>query len=419
MIYKYQALNKGGEKETDLIDAPSELSAKQKLKAKGLFVVRLDRHDVAAKDKTGSEGSNGAFADMYNKIQEYFSLKLSTKEIGIFSRQLATLLRAGMPLLIAITDIIDQVENKHFKRIIVDIKEKLEEGSSLSNCLSRHSNVFSDMYVNMVRVGENLGSLDQVIERLADMDEKKNILKNKVSSALYYPAALSVFTFAVIIFLMVSAVPSLARIFTDMGKELPLPTRIVLGISGLLTNFYFVFPLILVIIGTVILTRRYIKTPEGREKLDEIKLKIPIISNLYKKLIVLNFTQNMGVLLSNRVDILKSFEIVKKIVKNVLVEKQIEEVAKKVREGASLSNALSKSNFLPKLVLGMINAGESSDQLDAMLIKIGTVYETELDMTLAGVTSLIQPAIMLVVGVIIGFIIISIMMPIFEMNLMV
>ena len=148
-----------------------------------------------------------------------------------------------MPLLIAVTDIIDQIENKHFKRIIVDIKEKLEEGSSLSNCLSRHANVFSDMYVNMVRVGENMGSLDQVIERLADIEEKKNILKNKIQSALYYPAFLSLFAIAVIIFLMVSAVPALARIFADMGKELPLPTRIVLGISGLLTNLYFVLPL--------------------------------------------------------------------------------------------------------------------------------------------------------------------------------
>ncbi len=419
MIYKYQALNRGGERESDLIDAPSELSAKQKLKAKGLYVVRLDRHDVAVKDKIGTEGSNSVFADVYNKIQEYFSLKLSSKEIGIFSRQLATLLRAGMPLLVAITDIIDQVENKHFKRIIVDIKEKLEEGSSLSNCLARHTNVFSDMYINMVRVGENLGSLDQVIERLADIDEKKNILKNKVSSALYYPAGLSLFTFAVVIFLMTSAVPALARIFADMGKELPLPTRIVLGISGLLTNFYFIFSLLIVIIAAGILTNRYIKTPEGRRKLDGIKLKLPIISNLYKKLIVLNFTQNMGILLNNRVDILKSFEIVKKVVRNVLVESQIEDVARKVQEGSSLSNALAKTDFLPKLVLGMINAGESSDQLDAMLIKIGNVYETEMDMTLTGVTSLIQPIMMLIIGFVIGFIIISIMMPIFEVNLMV
>ena len=422
MIYEYQALTKEGNKVSDLIDAPSELSAKQKLKGKGLYVTRLARQEViAAKDKKTTESSTrrSALNEFYLKAQEYFSLKLSSKQIGIFSRQLSTLLNAGMPLLVAVTDIIDQIENKHFKRIIVDIKEKLEEGSSLSNCLTRHTNVFSDMYINMVRVGENMGSLDQVIERLAEMEEKKNIIKNKIQSALYYPAFLSLFSFAVIVFLMVSAVPALARIFADMGKELPLPTKIVLAISGLLTNLYFILPFLTAIAVIIYMTNRYFKTPEGKEKADELKLKLPIIRTFYKKFIVLNFTQNMGILLNNRVDILKSFEIVKKIVRNIIIEKQIEEVSKKVREGSSVSNALSKADFLPKLVLGMINAGESSDQLDTMLVKIGNVYETEMDMTLSGLTALIEPVIILFLGVIIAMIIISVLLPIFEMNLMV
>ncbi|MBN2039852.1 MAG: type II secretion system F family protein [Spirochaetes bacterium] len=417
MIYEYQALNRQGEKISDLIDAPSELSAKQKLKAKGLYPVKISRHDVIKKDT--SSGSGGKFHEFYNKVTNYFSLKLSTKQIGVFSRQLSTLLHAGMPLLVAITDIIDQIENKNFKRIVVDIKEKLEEGTSLSNALARHSIIFSDMYINMVRVGENLGSLDHVIERLADIEEKKNLLKGKIQSALFYPAFLCLFSFGVILFLMVSAVPALERIFVEMGKELPLPTRIILGVSNILTSLYFVIPFILAVVLAVYLILRYKKTPEGKMKFDEIKLKMPLFSNLYKKQIVFNFTQNLGVLLNNRVDILKSFEIVKKLVKNTIIENQIEEVAKKVREGASVANSLSKSNFLPKLVLGMINAGESSDQLDTMLIRIGNVYETELDMTLSGLTSLIQPVIMLFLGAVLALIIISVLMPIFEMNLMV
>lgn len=420
MIYEYQALTREGDKVSDLIDAASEVSAKQKLRAKGLYVVKIIAHDVINKQSMAADTSSDSFLNkLYSKAQQYFTFRLSSKQIGIFSRQLTTLLQAGMPLLMAITDIMDQIDNKNFKRIIVDIKQKLEEGSSLSNCLSRHGNVFSDMYINMVRVGENLGSLDQVIERLADMEEKKNLIKNKIQSALYYPAFLSLFAFAVIVFLMVGAVPSLARIFQDMGKELPLPTQIVLGVSNLLTNFYFIFFFLCIIIILFTVIKRYIKTPEGRRKLDELKLKLPIIKNLYKKLIIFNFTQNLGVLLNNRVDILKSFEIVKKIVRNSIIEEQIEEVAKKVKEGSSVSNALSKADFLPKLVLGMINAGESSDQLDNMLIKIGNVYETELDMTLSGVTSLIEPVIMLFLGAIIALIIISVLLPIFEMNLMV
>lgn len=417
MIFEYQALDKKGTKISDLIDAPSELSAKQKLKTKGLYLVHISRHEAVT---TGTKKTNsGKLNELYEKIIHYFGLRLSSKQIGIFSRQLATLLNAGMPLLVAMTDIIDQVDNKNFKRIIVDIKEKLEEGTSLSNALARHNNVFSDMYINMVRVGENLGSLDHVIERLADMEEKRSLLKSKVQSALYYPAFLSLFAFVVIIFLMVSAVPALARIFSDMGKELPLPTQIVLGISNMITSFYFIFPFVIIIFLILYSVNKYIKTPNGRRKFDEIKLKIPFFRNLYKKMIVLNFTQNLGILLNNRVDILKSFEIVKKIVKNIIIEGQIEEVSKKIKEGSSVSGALAKSDFLPKLVLGMINAGESSDQLDSMLIKIGNVYETELDMTLSGLTSLIEPIIMLFLGVIIALIIISVLLPIFEMNLMV
>jgi general secretion pathway protein F len=416
MIFEYQALNKNGARISDLIDAPSELSAKQKLKTKGLYLVQIHKQEEAPKDKlTGDKKIDQA----YEKIVHYFSMRTSSKQIGIFSRQLATLLHAGMPLLMAITDIIDQEENKNFKRIIVDIKQKIEEGSSFSNALAKHGNVFSDMYINMVRVGENLGSLDQVIERLADIEEKKNIFKNKIKSALFYPAFLSLYTLAAIIFLMVKAVPALARIFSDMGRQLPLPTRFVLGVSNLLTSPYFVFTFIAGIILISYFTNRYIKTQKGRHKVDELKLKIPLVNNLYKKLIIFNFTQNLGNLLNNKVDILKSFEIVKKIVRNNIIEDQIEEVAQKVREGASVANSLSKTDFLPKLVIGMINAGESSDQLDTMLIKIGNMYETELDMTLTGLTSLIQPLIILILGVVIGSIILAVLMPIFEINLMV
>ena len=173
MVFQYQALNKDGENVSDFVDAPTELAAKQKLRSQKLYVVKISRHEVVDSEDSGGKG---AIARIYNSIVHYFSLRISSKQVGIFSRQLSTLLSAGMPLLVAITDIIEQIDNQNFKRIIVDIKEKLEEGSSLSNALLRHKSIFSDMYINMVRVGESLGSLDQVIERLADMEEKK---KNK------------------------------------------------------------------------------------------------------------------------------------------------------------------------------------------------------------------------------------------------
>ncbi len=415
MVFEYQALNRNGENVADYVDAPSEMAAKQKLRSQGLYVVKISKHEIT--DKSGSSKHKGLLQQRYEEIYNYISLKLSAKQVGIFSRQLSTLLNAGMPLLVAITDIIDQIDSQNFKRIVVDIKEKLEEGSSFSNCLGRHRIVFSDMYINMVRVGENLGSLDQVIERLADMEEKRNILKSKVQSALWYPSFIIFFSIGVITFLMVNIIPSLSRMFTEHGKDLPLPTKIVMGVSDVLSSLWYVI-LIAIIIG-IYYFNRYIQTPEGKRRFDHFKLNVPLFKNLYKKLIVLRFTLNLGVLLNNKVDILKSFEIVKKIVGNSIIEERIDEAAKKIKEGSSVSNALIKADFLPKLVLGMISAGEASDRLDDMLNKIGNVYETELDLTITSLTSMIEPIIIVIMGLVIGTIVISVLLPIFEMNLII
>ncbi len=413
MIFEYQALNKKGNPVSDFIDAPTEMVARQKLRNQELYVVRINRHEIA--EKKDETGRRNYLKKAYRDLVNYVSLKLSSKQIGLFSRQLATLLKAGMPLPVAIADIIEQIDNQNFKNIIIDVKEKLEEGSSLSNSLMRHRTVFSDMYVNMVKVGESLGSLDQVIERLADLEEKKNILRSKIQAALWYPSFMIFFAIVVITFMMVSIIPSLSRMFIDLGRELPLPTRIVMGLSGFLSNFWYI--ILIVIAVSFYYLNRYIKSEDGRKWFDELKLKLPLFSNLYKKLIVLRFTQNFGILLNNKVDIIKSFEIVKKIVGNTVIELNIEDAAKRVKEGSSVSNALLKSDFLPKMVIGMISAGEASDNLDSMLLNIGNVYETELDLTVTSLTNLIEPIIIIIMGIAIGMIVISVLLPIFEMNL--
>lgn len=414
MIFGYQALNKKGERLSDVIDAPSELAARQRLRGQGLYVVKIAPHDVLHE---GSSEGTGSLRQAYEKISHYLSLRFSAKQVGVFSRQLSTLLGAGMPLLTAINDIIDQIDNKTFKGIVIDIRGRIEEGASLSSCLERHRAVFSEMYVNMVRVGENLGSLDEVIERLADLEEKKSILKSKIQAALWYPAFLVFFSILVVFFIMINIIPSLSRMFVELGKELPLPTRIVMGISDILSQFWYIILAVLIAGGYYL--AHYAKTPEGRRRVDELKLRLPVFSNLYKKLIVLRFTQNLGVLLNNRVDILKSFEIVKKIMTNSVIEEKVEEAAVKIREGAAVSTALSRADFLPKLVLGMIAAGEASDKLDSMLINIGRVYETELDLTVTSLTSMIEPIIIIFMGLVIGMIVIAVLLPIFEMNLII
>jgi len=321
MLYYYRALNNKGEEITDFIDAPTETAAKQKIKKNGLYIVSIKDHEI--KKAPGDRLNLKASIDhLFHKLKK----TSAKKNVGLFSRQLATLLKAGMPLMTAINDIIEQIDNNIFKNVIINVRDKIEGGSSFSNALTLHREFFSEMYINMIRVGENLGSLDEVIARLADMEEKKNLLKNKIRAALWYPVFMLTFSTIIVIFLMVNIIPTITQVFFEQNKELPLPTQIVMGISNFLTHFWILIPVFFFII--YYFYRRYAATPEGRKKIDERLTKIPLVSRLYNKIIVYRFTLNLGVLLSNKVDILKSFEIVKKIVNNVVVEEKIEKVKK-------------------------------------------------------------------------------------------
>ncbi len=414
MIFHYQALNKSGNTISDFIDAASESSARQKIRGLGFYLVKIQKHDISISTVVKKTSKIRTLADT---ISDVISTRFISKQVGLFSRQLATLLNAGMQLPIAISNIIEQIDNKHFKNIITDVKGKIEEGSNFSNALMRHNTVFSDMYVNMVRVGENLGSLDHVMERLADMEEKNNVLKNKIQGALYYPAFMFIFAIIVVIFLMVKVIPSISVMFIEQKKELPMPTQLIIFLSNLLSKFWFMIPII--VISFIYFFKKYSKTIEGKRKIDEFKLNIPLIKNIYKKIIVYRFAQNLGILLSNKVDIIRSFEIVGKIVDNSIIEEKIAEAEKKIKEGSSVSTALAKSDFLPKMVLGMLSAGEASDKLDQMMINIGKVYETEIELTINSLTSLLEPIIIIFMGIIIGTIVMAVMLPMMEMNLLV
>ncbi len=417
MIFHYDALDKNGDNISDYIDAPSESSARQKIRGQGLYLIRLEKHEVGettGKKKPGDKKSR--LSELLENVAQSINMRFSTKSVGLFSRQLATLLKAGLPLPTAIADIVEQIDNKHFRNVIADTKEKIEEGSSFSNALLRHRNIFNDMYINMVRVGENLGSLDQVMARLAESLEKRNFIKSKIQSALWYPGFMIFFSFVVVIFLMTTVIPKIALMYEGRGN-IPLPTRIVISISDILQVAWPFIPVL--IFGLMYLFKKLTEQEEGKRKVDEIKLKIPLVKTLYNKLIVYRFTQNLGILLDNNVDIIKSFDIVQKIVGNVIIEEKISEAGKMIKEGSSVSNALRKADFLPKLVLGMISAGEASDTLDKMLLNIGTVYESEIDLNVTSLTSLLEPIIIVLMGAVIGMIFISVMMPIMQTNLLV
>ncbi|HPM34376.1 MAG TPA: type II secretion system F family protein, partial [Spirochaetota bacterium] len=306
-------------------------------------------------------------------------------------------------------------DNSHMKLVLADIRQKLEGGSPLSKAIASHNEVFSEMYSNMIRIGENMGSLDTVLERLADIEEKNANIKNSLKLAFQYPVFMLIFTSCIASFLMIKVVPTISDMFIQLNKELPLPTRIVVGTSSFAAKYWII--ILIALVALFILFKKYSKTPEGRNKIDAFMFKIPIFNHFYTKVICLRFCQNLGIMAQNGVDIVKSLEIVKKQIGNTVIEKKIEEASVRIVEGAPISKALITAEFLPKMVTGMISVAEASDTLDSMLIKISDLYQNEIDRSLLSLTKMIEPVLIVVMGGLIGLIVLSIMLPIIDLNL--
>jgi type II secretory pathway component PulF len=411
MIFQYEAINRKGNTVRDIVEAPNATKAREKLREQGLYVKAITQHDKAS--MTSSDGS------ALTRYAEHFTHRLnisrSRKQTGLFARQLGALLKSGMPLARALGDIMDQEENPHFKLVLADIKQKVESGSSFSTALATHGEIFGEMFTNMIRVGENLGSLDMVVTRLADAEEKSETIRSSVKLAMYYPALMFGFTSAVLMLLMIWVVPTISEMYVQIGKELPLPTQIVIGFSNLISGYWLV--MLIAAIAGVFLFRRYYRTDEGRLRVDGWKFRVPYFKHLYSRLVVLRFCSSLGMLLQNGVDIIRSLEIARRNVNNRVVEKKIEEMGAKVREGASLSRSLVNAGFLPKMVTGMISVGEASDTVDEMLIKVAELYQDEVDRTIQTLTKLIEPVMILVMGGIIGLIAIAIILPVVNLNM--
>jgi len=288
------------------------------------------------------------------------------------------------------------------------------EGSSFSGAISQYPGTFSSLYVNMVHAGETSGTLEIVLERLADITEKQQALNFRIRSALAYPVLMTFLGTLVLILLLAFIVPSITAVFNDMNQALPTPTLILIAVSGLLKSYGWV--LLIAIIAIVIVCRSIKKTAKGSYLIDKSLLSLPFIGLLTRKLAVARFSRTLGSLLENGVSMLPALEIVKNIVGNVLISNAIESAAKEVGKGQGLHQSLAASKIFPNLPLQMIQVGEQSGELETMLTKIADVFENEVESTVMGLTSLLEPFMILIMGVIVGFIVLSICLPIFEMN---
>jgi type IV pilus assembly protein PilC len=340
--------------------------------------------------------------------------KPKDKDIVIFTRQFATMIDAGLPLVQALEILSKQTENKSLAKVIGTVKEDVEGGSTFADALKKHPRMFSELYVNMVSAGEAGGILDTILNRLAVYIEKAMNLKRKVKGAMIYPSVIITVAILVIIVIMVWVVPTFAKMFTQLGGVLPLPTRIIIGISNFLGGIgglIVLFSIIALVIGIT----QFKRTEKGKTIIDSLLLKFPIIGILLRKVAIAKFTRTLGTLVGSGVPILDSLEITAKTAGNKIVEQSVYEVRKAVAEGKTLAEPMSKSKVFPPMVTQMIAVGESTGAVDTMLNKIADFYDDEVDNAVANLTSMLEPIIMVFLGGTIGFIVVSMYLPIFRL----
>ncbi len=336
--------------------------------------------------------------------------KVKSEDLVIFSRQLATMVEAGIPILQALDALQEQMSHPYFKKVITAIRDDIQVGSSLSAAFAKHPTVFDLLFINMVKVGETGGVLSSILDRIAFYMEKSLKLIRKVKSALIYPSVVIIMAIGITILLLVKVVPTFASIYDTFQQELPAMTQLLINVSKFL-QFYILWAFAFLFLLFIILNR-YQKTEKGGLIIDGLKLKIPIFGDLIRKVAISRFSRTLATLIQSGVPILESLEIVGKTSGNKVLEKVIEDLKTNVREGESIAQPLTKSRVFPAMVTRMIAIGEKSGQLEKMLTKVAEFYEDQVDAAVAGLTSIIEPVIIGFLGIVVGFIVIALFLPI-------
>lgn len=444
-VFSYKGFDSKGKAVSGIKDSDSPRSLRQNLRREGILITDV-KEAAGNKAASSSKAANNSKATTTHKtlgqgassspsqpgaesfgeavlmllsptrIAEWASVRgdANPQLIAVLTRQLASMLRAGVQLSECLTALIDQAERPGLKRVLSDLKVQVNEGVSLSGALSRHPKFFSDLYVNLVAAGEAAGNLEGVLFRLAQFLEAQNRLKGKVTSALFYPATMTVIGVGILTMLMTTVVPKVTAIFADTGRALPINTQILIWLSNFATDYLWLALIMLVL--AIVGFQRWVVTPSGRMRWDSFILKLPIVGELARKVAVSRFAKTLATMLASGVQLLRAMEIVKNVLGNAVLTKVVEEARESIREGESIAQPLRRSGQFPVIVCHMIAVGERSGQLEQMLENIASDYDLEVDMQIGRLTSLLEPLMILAMGGSVGFVVFSILMPIMQMN---
>jgi type IV pilus assembly protein PilC len=400
--YKYSAIDRNGAQTSGKIDAASDEQARQKLMARGLMVTTLASDGGAAKSVVASSSAP-------KKSRFSFGAKVSDEEVTIMTRQLATLIVAGLPLLRALELIHKQERNPAFKEVLGNIAESVSQGNNFSEALQAHPKVFDRLFVNMVKAGEAGGVLDKVLDRLAKFREKAQRIQKKVKSAMVYPGVVVTVAVVIVYILMVKVVPSFQKLLDGQKTNMPALTQFVVAISKALTEFWYVTPV--AIFGIYYGLKVWLATEKGKEIFDRVIFKLPKVGGFVQIVSVSRFARTFGTLMASGVPILQSITITRDTLDNVVIAKSLERVHDRVRDGEPLSVPLEQSGVFPQMVTSMIQVGEETGQLPEMLNRVADIYDEEVDNAVTALTSIIEPVLIVFLAVVVGTIGLAMFLP--------
>ncbi len=398
-IFRYSAKDPTGRVIAGTIEADNDAVVVDRLREMGFFITNLER----AKTRT----------DVGEILQGIFGVGL--KDLAVFSRQFSTMVNAGLSLVRVLSILEQQTSNKKLREVAGAVRLDVEAGRPLSESMARHPKVFSNLYVNMVKAGETGGVLDEVLNRVANFLEKEQALRAKVRAAMVYPALLTMAALGGLMFMTIVILPQFQNLFRELGGEdsLPLPTQIAMAFSVVLRRYwYIVFGGFALFIWGL---RRYLKTPKGRAQYDRLKLRMPILGDLNRKIVVARFSRTLATLIASGVPIMQSLEVVAKAIDNTVIGEAVEAVRASIREGQTIAIPLQFSGVFPPMVVQMAKVGEETGALEQMLEKVADFYDVEVETTVQSLTSLLEPILIIFMGVVVGAMVISLYLPIFSL----
>lgn len=401
-LYSYRGMDRStGKTIKGEIDAENPRMARTRLKKQGTYITEIEERSPETKQTKST-------------IHRIFK-RIKVQDLSVLTTQLATLEKANIPLVEGLNALCNQIENEKLRLIIADIRDRVNEGSSLGDALAAYPKVFSNLYINMVRAGESSGTLAIVFKRLSEFLDYQVKLQGKIIGAITYPIIMTVVGSSLIGFLFVAIVPKLVGVFADIGQELPLITKIVIGLSNFMQGYWYIIIISVVVI--FILFSRWKKSEKGRFKWDTFKMKLPIVGKLVKMVNISRFTRTLSTLLGGGVPLLVSMDIVKNVVQNRVIYKAIAEAKESISEGQSIAKPLIASGQFPPLVTHMISIGEKTGDLEHMLVVVADAYDIQVETRISQLTSLLEPLMIIMMGGVVGLIVVAMILPILQLQI--